>query len=376
MSQKTQRKLVLSICDISPTKFGSFEEFIIALTEKLKGSNFEHMIIFRDQPIKSVEDLLSNSGANIGIFKPTNSNILNLINIYKIIKENKPEIVHFHFYPVYSILNYLKYFNHVKIIHTDHMGGKEAKTFLKKVLRKIYYFINSKIFDIGIDSIVCVSNFVKFKYSKEYGINSTKLLTIYNGVNINKFQKYTEINDIKRKFNIKSEFVITCVGLRKDKGPHCLIKAAPLIIKEIPNTKFLLVGEGECKEYIESLIEKFSLKNNVELLGSVQNLTEIYSLSSCVVIPSLFEEAFCFVAAEAMATETSIVAFDSGAIKEILYNKENIISRSYKLLSEKIIESLKVNDISKNKSRDYVINNFSLDKSVSNYVELYEKLLN
>ncbi|WIM44998.1 glycosyltransferase family 4 protein [Methanosarcina mazei] len=80
-------------------------------------------------------------------------------------------MVHFHFYPIYTVVNYLKLFFNIRIVYTDHMG-KKAKKFSKKLLRKIYYFTNSKLFSSGIDKIICVSNFVKSKYSREYGIDS------------------------------------------------------------------------------------------------------------------------------------------------------------------------------------------------------------
>lgn len=375
MLYNDSKKCILSICDISPNKFGSFEEFIVSLTEKLKENNFEHIIVFRAKPIKSVEDSLLNLGAKIEIIKPSKSNICNFITFYKYIKKNKPDIVHFHFYPIYTVVNYLKFFFDIKIVYTDHMGGKKAKKFSKKLLRKIYYFTNSKLFSSGIDKIICVSNFVKSKYLREYGIDSEKLYIIYNGINMEKFQKNTNIEDIKRKFNLKDEFVITCVGLRRDKGPHYLIKAAPSILKEIPNTKFILVGEGECKDRIESLIEKLDIKDKVKLVGNVPDLAEVYSISSCVVIPSLFEEAFCFVAAEAMSIEAPIVAFDSGAIKEIIYKKESVVSRSSKLLSQKIIECFRNGSISTKGSREYVCKNFSIYRNICTHVELYNELL-
>ncbi|MDD3245964.1 MAG: glycosyltransferase family 4 protein [Methanosarcina sp.] len=375
MLHNDSKKCILSICDISPTKFGSFEEFIISLTAKLKENNFEHIVIFRDKPIKSVEDSLLNLGAKIEIIKPSNNNICNVITFYKVIKKNRPEIVHFHFYPVYTIVNYLKLFTNIRIVYTDHMGGKKTKTFTKRSLRKIYYLTNSKLFGIGIDKIICVSNFVKSKYSREYGINSKKLVTIYNGINTDRFQRKYETKKIKEKFNITTEFVVTCVGLRKEKGAHYLIEAAPAIIRKYPNVRFFLVGEGEYKNYLEERINELNIKNYFKFTGNTDSIEDIYSISSCVVIPTLVEESFCFVAAEAMSVGTPIVAFDSGAIKEIIYNKESVIIKNSKLLSEKIIECFKSDDLNIKGARDHVIKNLSLDKNVCNHVKLYKDLL-
>ena len=375
MKEEVYKKCVLSICDIHPKKYGSFEEFLIELTKKLNENDFEHLIILRGEPIKKVEELLLNKGAKIEIIKPSKHSIVNFLKFYTLIKKVHPDIVNFHFYPVYTIVNYLKYIFNIKIVYTDHMGGRRAKTFTKKVLRKFYYYISFKLFDIGIDKIVCVSNFVKSKYSKEYGINSKKLCIIYNGINIKKFQKNTQVDQLKNKYNIKNEFVVTCIGLRRDKGPHCLIKAAPLILKEIPNTKFILVGEGECKSYIKELINNFGIKDNVVLTGNVPSIEDIYNISSCVVIPSLFEEAFCFVAVEAMATETPIIAYDSGAIKEVSPYDTYIIKKDYRVLAKSVITYLSKNDIDQHRIRQYVLDNFLIDECANKFIDMYKKLL-
>ena len=216
---------------------------------------------------------------------------------------------------------------------------------------------------------------MKDKYRKEYGINSKKLCAIYNGINTERFQKVNNTEKIKEKYNITDEFVVICVGLRKEKGAHCLINAAPTIIKNIPKTKFILVGEGESRSYLEEYINERNVESYFIFSGNTDHIEEIYNISSCVVIPTLADEAFCFVAAEAMSTETPVVAFDSGALKEIVYNKSNIIPKSSKILSDKIIECLTNGDISTKLAREYVVKNFSLDRTIYNYIEMYKELL-
>lgn len=375
MLQQTSNKCVLSICDISPTRCGSFEEFLIALTKKLSEVGFEHVIIFREKPIEYIEKVFMDHGAKIEVFEPSKYSLCNFLFFHKIIKRINPSIVHFHFYPIYSISNYIKLFHNIKVIHTDHMGGKKAKTKIKRILRKIYYKSNANCFDIGIDKIICVSNFVKNKYQKEYGINSKKLEVIHNGINTTKFRKNNDSNTIKRIYNINNEYIITCVGLREDKGPQYLTMAAPLIIKEIPDVKFILIGEGDYKNHLKSMVNELNIENHVIFAGNVPNLADIFSISSVVVIPSIFEEAFCFVAAEAMSTETPIVAFDSGALKEVVYDKFQIVSKNHVLLANRVTEILINGDINdKNKMRDHVIKNFPLEKCVNEYILLYKQL--
>ncbi|WP_232222012.1 glycosyltransferase family 4 protein [Methanococcoides burtonii] len=345
------------------------------MTDELNKKGFKHVIIFRDRPIKCVEDTLLASNAEIKILKPTRSNIYIFMELYQILKEIRPNIVHFHFYPIYSSLNYLKFFFSIKIVYTDHMGSRELKTPFKKALRKLYYKTHSILFNCGIDKIVCVSNYIKLKYSKEYNIHSSKLLVIYNGVNLRKFQQNIDTTKLKEKLNIKDEFVVSTVGLRADKGVNCLIKAIPNIIKSMPNTKFILVGEGECRSYLERMVDNLKLNNYVVFTGNMVDISGIYQISSCVVVSSLVEEAFCFVAVEAMAAGTQVIAFDSGALREVLYDLDQLIPKNYTLLSQKIIKCLKTNNINNNVMMQYVGSNYSLDKCVYNYMQLYDEIL-
>ncbi|KKG30875.1 glycosyl transferase [Methanosarcina mazei] len=371
-----QTVCLLSICDATPTSFGSFEEFLVALSEKLRQEGWKHVVIFRERPIENVEKSLLSLGVKIKIIKPSKFGIYNFIQFYKVIKEFKPDYVHFHFYQIYSIVNYLSFLFDIKIIYTDHMGSRKPTSAINKLMRKPYYFICSKFFNVGIEKVVCVSEFVKSKYLTDYGIKPKKMRVIHNGINTTRFQKKSDTKEIKGKYNLKEEIIVTCIGLRFDKGPHCLIKAAPLILQKVPNVKFVLVGSGNFRDYLEKLIDDQKIKDHVLMTGIVTDVTDIYNISSCVVVPSVCEEAFCFIVAEAMAMEIPVVAFDSGAIKEVVHNESQIVPKNYTLLADRVIELLsEEDDIShKKEMRNHIIENFPLEKSVNEYFQLYKNI--
>lgn len=367
---------LLSICDATPTSFGSFEEFLVALSRKLKQIGWIHIVIFRGKPIKEVEESLLNLGVKIKILKPSKFGIYNFVLFYKVMQEFRPNFVHFHFYQIYSFVNYLSLLFDVKILYTDHMGIRKPKSLFNKRMRKPYYYICSKFFNFGIEKIVCVSEFVKSKYSTEYGIKPKKMCVIHNGINTIRFQKKFDTREIKERYNIKEEFIVTCIGLRFDKGPHCLIKAAPLILQKVPNVKFILVGDGKFRSQLEKLIDDQKIKDYIVITGTLADVTDIYNISSCVVVPSVCEEAFCFIVAEAMAMEIPVVAFDSGAIKEVVCNELQLVPKDYALLADRVVDTLRNGSvIDKKEMRNHVIENFPLEKCVNEHILLYTKLL-
>ena len=373
------KKRVLSICYITPNKLGSFEEFIIALSKKLKEKGFSHVVIFTGEPLKEIYDRLLDEGAKIETINPSYSYLKDAFLFYKLIKKFNPSIVHFHYYQPYTIINYLAFFKDIKIIYSDRMSYKKPKNWFKKISRKIYYPTRAKIFNLGINKIICVSEYVKLKHIREYKVNPQKLIVIYNGINTNKYKKINvKDNKIINKFNIKSEdIIITCVAyLAKEKGIQYLIKAAPIIIENVPNVKFFIIGDGPYRKKFEALVKNYGLKNYFIFTGSRSDIENFYSITSCMVVPSIWEEAFGFVAAEAMSTEVPVVAFNSGGLKEVVVDGETgylVPIKDYLSLAEKIIEITKNTNIAKmmgEKGRKRIMEKFSLENCVDNYIKI------
>ncbi|AFV22943.1 putative glycosyltransferase [Methanolobus psychrophilus R15] len=370
---------IISICDISPKRLGSFEKFMIGMTEILTVNGFQHIVVFRDEPIPEVELLLLEAGAKIEIIKPSKYNIFNVVKIYTLIKIYNPIIMHLHFYPIHTIVNYLKYICTTKIIYTGHMGGKTAKNRLHNNLRKIYYLINSILFDHGIEKIVCVSQFVRDNYFKQYCIKTKKSLVIYNGIDAKILEQSYNLDNIKQKLGLSNEFVVTCVSLRKDKGAYHLVKAAPQIIAQVRNVKFVLVGSGECENHIKSKIKELNIEDYFVFTGNVPDIYEIYSISSCVVMPSLFEEACPYTAIEAMSIGIPVIGYDSGGTKEVVVDGITgyIIKRDIDLLAQKVIDLFNYGNYSSMKEKSITIfkEKFTLHQCLDNYYSLYLSIM-
>ena len=207
-------------------------------------------------------------------------------------------------------------------------------------------------------------------------------MVIYNGIDYHKFKRVEmKNNEINSEFN-SNDIIITSVGvLRKEKGVQYLIKAAPLIIESVPNVKFLIVGDGPYRKNLERLVEKYNLRSYFFFAGRVlREIQKFYSISSCVVAPSL-SEGHPFVALEAMAAEVPVVAFSSGGLKEVVVDGVTgylVTPKNYIPLSEKIIEIVKDENIKKamgKESRKRLIEKFSLEICINNYVQVYKEVL-
>ena len=106
------------------------------------------------------------------------------------------------------------------------------------------------------DLIVTVSNAMKEELIG-LGFPQEKIKVSYNGVDPQKYSpdkvSTSEMKRVRELYGIKDdELMILFVGrLVWIKGVDKLVMAMPLILKEIPNAKLVVVGLGEMKEHAE-----------------------------------------------------------------------------------------------------------------------------
>lgn len=90
--------------------------------------------------------------------------------------------------------------------------------------------------------------------------------------------------------------------------------------------------------------------------------------SSCVVIPS-YSEGFCFAAAEAMALGVPIISSQRGALQEVVSGRYiPLEAMTSKALAEALTKA------NKGQWSEKQLRQFPLDRSVEQYLEMYESL--
>ena len=150
-----------------------------------------------------------------------------------------------------------------------------------------------------------------------------KHFTTYNGVDIGRIEritKQTHKESLKESLNIKDKKVVGVVGrLRKEKGHLNLLESMKIIIKELPDTVLLVVGDGPDRGYLESMANGMGIDGCIKWLGQrdPDEVVELYSIMGVVAVPSLFE-GFGLTAAEAMAAGLPVVGTRVDGLSEII----------------------------------------------------------
>ena len=102
------------------------------------------------------------------------------------------------------------------------------------------------------------------------------------------------------------------------KGLDLLFEAFAKIVHDIPQ-QLIIAGDGPDRGAVESLALEFGVSDRVQFVGSVPPEDRFKWLSSAdlIAMPSRYE-SFGMVAAEALAVETPVVAFDIPCLRELV----------------------------------------------------------
>jgi glycosyltransferase involved in cell wall biosynthesis len=142
--------------------------------------------------------------------------------------------------------------------------------------------------------VVSVTEGIK-KYLKEnYRIDSNRIFTISNGVNTDLFK---QIDNTKEVLNLNPQFnYVLFVGSLVDwQGVDTLIKASPLVLKDMPKTRFLIVGDGPMKVSYMDLVTQITVSEKFSFIGTVPHeLVPLYINASdiCVVPKKPLESGY------------------------------------------------------------------------------------
>jgi len=227
------------------------------------------------------------------------------------------------------------------------------------------------------DRVICYTEMEKDKLANMLKIDSEKISVIPNGVDTDLFRPDPNNN---KQSNQSNAITILWVGrFVRGKGVEYLIQAAKILVKEVPDLKILLVGDGPSKGKIKSLIEKFNLKKNVIIKENVpnENMPEVYQKSDIFVLPSL-NEGVPKTLLEAMACGIPVIISEFPHLEELIKNAGLTFPKGdVHALADKIMRLIRDRELAKelgNNGRNKIVEGHSWGNTVLKTTELYEEV--
>lgn len=230
-----------------------------------------------------------------------------------------------------------------------------------------------------VNGIICVSEDVKKKVSKQLWFKNTKnISTIYKGHDLNWYNVFA--SDLTEFETNTNNFNVVFVGnIRPHKGLKYFIKAA-MELSDIENIHFLIICYNYTKEY-SNLIEKTGIKHRIHVAQNRKDVINILKSCNILVHPSTSKEGLPRVILEALASGTPVIATDNNNSLEIIENKVNgyIVPKKDSTSIAKKIRKLYNEPETLKKLRENTKNIFkdkmSHDITVENHIRFFEKII-
>jgi len=234
---------------------------------------------------------------------------LSFFPLRKLLKKNEPEFIIIHL--ITSLPLVLFYLFNFKTKCILRISGypimDKYRIFAWKILLK-------KIHIVTCPTIATYNHLLSLNI-----VPQSKLKILYDPI-IN----VSEINTKKKEeLNFKNENFDLAVGrLTKQKNFNFLVNCYSKLVKEFPDIKLLIIGNGEERQDLQKKINKLNLESNIELLPFVDNIFPFFKNANCFLLSSLWEDPG-FVLVEASFTRTFVITSDCKNGPEEIIKKNN-----------------------------------------------------
>jgi len=364
--KKRKLKVMIVIVDLS---IGGIEEITSKLAVNLPSEYFNvHFVCYKGGG--PLEENFKGSSVKLHILNCKGIKIfLTPFRIYNLLVKEKIDILHGHPGAFARLAGWF--------VHTPIIISSTHNTYVDKKWHQIFI---DKIFSNITDKIISVSNAVMDFEIKQIGIKKEKYITIYNGVDIDRFLNAPDKYKARDILGLNRDMIyITSLGrFHRQKGMDTFIRACAIIRDRNPDVGFILAGYGPLETELRSLSEKLGLSGSMKFLIARRDPEVILSASDIFVCASRWG-GFEIVLAEAMASVLPVVATNVGPIPEVVVDGETgylVTVDCHEEIAEKVLRLLGDRDLSERlgmAGRERVIRIFSIKRMVDKTVDLYWK---
>ncbi|APH03559.1 glycosyltransferase family 4 protein [Bacillus weihaiensis] len=269
-------------------------------------------------------------------------NIPRILRLLKLYKKHKPDSI-INRYSIYDISAIIV----GKILKIPVVYEVNGSVIYERDIEGRYYLKLARWFEKFIfkhANVVTVVSNELLNYFKENEYDTTKSIVIPNGVDIDKFTLNASAPEQLKQINEKwaNKTVLGFLGsLKSWHGVERIIDLIPSLIKENPNIRFLIIGDGNERERLEEKIKNYEIEDYVFITGflNYQDVPGAINLFDIALAPYNNIDFFYFSPLkvfEYMAMAKPVIAPRLGQCQDLIQDSHNGF-----LLDENTNEDLK-----------------------------------
>ncbi len=212
-------------------------------------------------------------------------------------------------------------------------------------------------------------------------IDAKKIVKIYNGIDLTRFDHVSSIDNIKASLEIPTGAkIVGMVGrLTHQKDYDTYLESAKIVLQKVPNVYFLVVGDGPRRQELETKVKNEGLGQNIIFTGTREDVAEIIHTMDIGVLSS-FVEGCPNALIEYMACRKPAVAADIGGCAEVIQDEKTgfiVAPKNAQLMADRLVQLLESDDLRRQmgeEGRKRVEECFTVEKLAQNTENLYRSL--
>lgn len=256
----------------------------------------------------------------------------------KVVNEIKPDVLHGHYVTTYGF--YCAYSGYRPLLISA--WGSDILISAKRslLMRRVAQYVLRKADLATADSLALKNAMIRL------GCPEEKIVLFPWGVDLQKFNRDVDRTIIRRKLGWTENPIVICNRWhRKVYGVENFVKAIPIILEAVPQTRFLVGGEGPLTDDLVRYVRERGLGKAVRFIGVVSHdEMPLYLRASDVYVSPSFSDSTSVALLEAMACGVAPVATDLEANKEWVRDSFNgyiVPPGDVKALADRVVALLR-----------------------------------
>ena len=227
------------------------------------------------------------------------------------------------------------------------------------------------------DAFIAVAESHGCYLAEHEGCPAEKVRVIPNGVDAEKFHPRWPDRTLRDELHVPEGVPVAGIvaALRPEKHHELFLRSAALVRQQVPEARFLIVGDGREREKLQGLAGQLSLADAVHFLGTRGDVAQVLSLIDVLLLTSHMEANPVSIL-EAMASEKPVVATRVGSVPETVIDGETgflVAPGDARGIADRVIELFRNPGRAARMGRagrEHVVARWSVQRMVEGYQEL------
>lgn len=314
------------------------------------------------------------SGMGSGILEFSSPKILSVSTLYRLIsfcQLHHIDILHAHSARAHSLAYFTKFFiSKIKVVVHRRVDSRIKKSF----------FTRKKYLSNKIDAFIAISDKTRNSLVS-YDVDEQRLFLVKDGIPSQDYtftSKHLAKNHLIDSLGWDAELPLIgfVAALDHSKNPLLFVDLVFQLKQRGIKVNTVMAGTGKMQATVKNAIESLDLSENIQLLGFVDQVQDVFHALDIFVLPSR-HEGLGTVLLEASLAECVVVASDVGGISEVVKHQQTgLLAESgsvetFVQAMQYILENPSVADQMKNNAKQFVTENFKIKTVVAKTRDVY-----